>query len=247
MLKERQRRNRTTQERWSPTDQIWDNLAIEILLSNGSELSKIQSRALMIEINEYIHKWRERTSSFLQENANWNTDRMMQLENHQGFPSGAVVDNLPANAGDKFSSCSGKIPRAAEQVSPCATTIKPVLRAWELQLLKSLCPSACAPKREKPPQWEARTPHLESSPCSPQLEKRPAQQQRPSTVINKQIKLFLKFTEREVLNKGSNVPCYCICKINASPIKLLKSRVEDHAILTSTLRCQSALYGAIRL
>ena len=40
MLKERQRCNRTTQERWSPTDQIWDNLAIEILLSNGSELSK---------------------------------------------------------------------------------------------------------------------------------------------------------------------------------------------------------------
>ena len=70
MLKERQRCNRTTQERWSPTDQIWDNLAIEILLSNGSELSKIQSRALMIEINEYIHKCRERTSSFLQENAN---------------------------------------------------------------------------------------------------------------------------------------------------------------------------------
>ena len=90
-------------------------------------------------------------------------------------------------------------------------------------------------------------PHLESSPCSPQLEKRPTQQQRPSTVINKQIKLFLKFTERETLNKGSNVPCYCICKINASPIKLLKSQVEDHAILTSTSRCQSALYGAIRL
>ena len=81
---------------------------------------------------------------------------MMQLENHQGFPSGEVVDNPPANAGDKFSSCSGKIPRAAEQASPCATTIEPVLRARELQLLKSLCPSACAPKREKPPQWEAR-------------------------------------------------------------------------------------------
>ena len=70
MFKERQRRNRTTQERWSPTDQIWDNLAIEILISNGSELSKIQSRGLMIEINEYIHKRRERTSSFLQQNAN---------------------------------------------------------------------------------------------------------------------------------------------------------------------------------
>ena len=45
----------------------------------------------------------------------------MQLENHQGFPSVAVVDNAPANAGNKFSSWSGKIPHAAEQVSPsCA-------------------------------------------------------------------------------------------------------------------------------
>ena len=44
------------QERWSPTDQLWDNLAIKILLNNESELSKIQSRGLMIEINAYIHK-----------------------------------------------------------------------------------------------------------------------------------------------------------------------------------------------
>ena len=78
----------------------------------------------------------------------------MQLENHQGFPSGAVVDNLPANAGDKFSSWSGKIPHAAEQVSPCATSIESVLRSQGatiettrmLQLLKSACPGDCAPK-----------------------------------------------------------------------------------------------------
>ena len=41
---------------------------------------------------------------------------------------GAVVKNPPANAGDMGSSPrSGKIPHAAEQLSPCATTIEPVL------------------------------------------------------------------------------------------------------------------------
>ena len=36
-----------------------------------------------------------------------------------GFPGGAVVENLPANAGDTGSSPGlGKIPHAAEQLSP---------------------------------------------------------------------------------------------------------------------------------
>ena len=45
---------------------------------------------------------------------------------------------------------------------------------------------ARAPQQEKPPQWEAGTPQLESSPCSPQLEKTLKQQQRPSGAKNKQ-------------------------------------------------------------
>ena len=45
-----------------------------------------------------------------------------------GFPGGAVVKNPPANAGGHgFEPWSGKIPRAAEQLSPCATTTEPVL------------------------------------------------------------------------------------------------------------------------
>ena len=40
-----------------------------------------------------------------------------------GFPGGAVVKNLPANAGGS----SGKIPHAAKQLSPCATTSEPAL------------------------------------------------------------------------------------------------------------------------
>ena len=38
------------------------------------------------------------------------------------FPRGAVVKNLPANAGD-----TGSIPHAAEQLSPGTTTTEPVL------------------------------------------------------------------------------------------------------------------------
>ena len=53
--------------------------------------------------------------------------------------------------------------------------------ACVLQVLKSARPGARAPQQEKPPQREARTPQLESSPCSPQLEKARAQQRRPST------------------------------------------------------------------
>ena len=38
-----------------------------------------------------------------------------------------MVKNLPANAGDMGSSPAGKIPHAAEQLSPCATTTEPAL------------------------------------------------------------------------------------------------------------------------
>ena len=51
-------------------------------------------------------------------------------------------------------------------------------RAWEPQLLKPSGPRACAPQQETPPQWEALTLQVESSLCSPQLEKKPKQQQR---------------------------------------------------------------------
>ena len=42
------------------------------------------------------------------------------------FHGGPVVENLPASAGDRrFDPWSRKIPHAAEQVSPCATTSEP--------------------------------------------------------------------------------------------------------------------------
>ena len=43
-----------------------------------------------------------------------------------GFPGGAVVESLPANAGDTGSSPGlGSIPRAAEQLGPWATVTEP--------------------------------------------------------------------------------------------------------------------------
>ena len=57
--------------------------------------------------------------------------------------------------------------------------------AHTLPLLKPACPGAHALQPEKPPQWEAHTPQLESCPQLLQLEKAFTQQQRPSTAKNK--------------------------------------------------------------
>ena len=65
----------------------------------------------------------------------------------------------------------------------CCRATKPMCP----QLLRPTHPKACAPQQEKPPQWEARTPQLESSPvCHKQ--RKPTQRnesRRPSTAKNK--------------------------------------------------------------
>ena len=43
------------------------------------------------------------------------------------FPGGSVVKNLPANAGDRLNPWTRKIAHTGERLSPCATTIEPVL------------------------------------------------------------------------------------------------------------------------
>ena len=95
-------------------------------------------------------------------------------------PSGPVVKNPPANAGDTGST--------------------PLLGRWHMHLkaAKSMChnfwslyPRAHAQQQEKPSQWETHALQLESSFCLPQLEKACSQQQRPSaanTYINKYFK-----------------------------------------------------------
>ena len=54
--------------------------------------------------------------------------------------------------------------------------------------LLSLCSRACAPQQEKPPQWEAHAPQLESRPRLPQLENALMQQRRPSAAKKKKKK-----------------------------------------------------------
>ena len=56
---------------------------------------------------------------------------LVKLQNtkliHTDFPGGAVIKNLPANAGNMgLIPGPGKIPHAAEQLSPRATTTEPM-------------------------------------------------------------------------------------------------------------------------
>ena len=95
-----------------------------------------------------------------------------------GFPGGSVVETPPANAVDNgLHPWFRKIPHAPEQLSP--GTPQPLnlcSRAQELQLLSLHTPatesckpySLCSEAREA---TAMRRSQLESSPCSPQLEK----------------------------------------------------------------------------
>ena len=92
-----------------------------------------------------------------------------------GFPGGAVVENLPANAGD-----TGSSPGLGRSH---------VLRSnWarEPQLLSLHVWSLCSATREAAIVRGPRT-AMKSGPRLPQLEKALAQKRRPNTAINKEI------------------------------------------------------------
>ena len=91
----------------------------------------------------------------------------------QGFPGGAVVENLPANAGDTGSSPGlgrSHMPRSNWDHEPQLLS----LRVWSL----------CSATREAVIVRGPRT-AMKSGPRLPQLEKVLAQKQRPNTAINK--------------------------------------------------------------
>ena len=79
--------------------------------------------------------------------------------------------------GHVFDRWSGRIPRAAGQLTPRAQLLRPSAAAAE----------TCVPKSLRLATREAHSPQLESSPRSPQSEKAHTQQQRPSAVKNKSI------------------------------------------------------------
>ena len=58
--------------------------------------------------------------------------------------------------GHGFEPWSRKIPRAAEQLSPCTTTTEPELWSPRATTTEARVPRARAPQQEKPPQREAR-------------------------------------------------------------------------------------------
>ena len=90
-----------------------------------------------------------------------------------GFPGGAVVENLPANAGD-----TGSSPGLGRSHVPRSNW------AREAQLLSLRVWSLCSATREAVMVRGPRT-AMKSGPRLPQLEKALAQKRRPNTAINK--------------------------------------------------------------
>ena len=98
---------------------------------------------------------------------------MLVKKYFRGFPGGAVVENLPAKAGDTGS-------------SPGLGGSHMLRSNWarELQLLSLRFWSLCSATREAAIVRGLRT-TMKSDPRLPQLEKALAQKRRPNTAINK--------------------------------------------------------------
>ena len=90
-----------------------------------------------------------------------------------GFPGGAVVESLPANAGD-----TGSSPGLGRSHMPQSSW------AREPQLLSLCVWSLCSATREAAIMRGLHT-TMKSGPRLPQLEKALAQKQRPNIAINK--------------------------------------------------------------
>ena len=102
-----------------------------------------------------------------------NNDRKYNLKIDKGFPGGAVVESLPANAGD-----TGSSPGLGRSHMPRSNW------AREPQLLSLRVWSRCSATREAAMVRGPRT-AMKSGPHLPQLEKALAQKRRLNTVINK--------------------------------------------------------------
>ena len=104
----------------------------------------------------------------------------------QGFPGGSVVKNLPPMQEAQAQSLIQEDPTCLGETKAMGSQLlRPGAWATEptVTLLKPACPRACA-SQEKPLQWEAQAPQLESRSHSRHIEKKSAQQQRPSTAKN---------------------------------------------------------------
>ena len=98
----------------------------------------------------------------------------------EGFPGGAVVENLPADAGDTGSSPGlggSHMPRSNWAREPQLLS----LRVW------SLCPATRGAAMVRGPRTA-----MNSGPRLPQLEKALAQKRRPNIASKQSIKINLK-------------------------------------------------------
>ena len=115
-----------------------------------------------------MFKFKELLPSYLE-----NRTQEVSKQWRQGFPGGAVVENLPANAGHTGSSPGlgrSHMPRSNWSREPQLLS----LRIW------SLCPAMGGAAIVKGPR-----PAMKSVPRLPQLEKALAQKRRPNTAKNK--------------------------------------------------------------
>ena len=95
----------------------------------------------------------------------------------RGFPGGAVVESLPANAGDTGSSPG----LGGSHMPPCGWARGPQLLSLHVC---SLCSATGGPAMVRGPRTV-----MKSGPRLPQLEKALAQKRRPNTAINKKNKI----------------------------------------------------------
>ena len=95
------------------------------------------------------------------------------IKRNEGFPDGALVENLPANAGD-----TGSSPGLGRSHMPRSNN------AREPQLLSLRVWSLCSATREAAIMRGLCT-VMKSGPRLPQLEKALTQKRRPNTAINK--------------------------------------------------------------
>ena len=105
----------------------------------------------------------------------------------EGFPGGAVVENLPANAGD-----TGSGPGLGRSHMPWSNW------ACEPQLLSLRVWSLCSATREAAMVGGPCT-AMKSGPRLPQLEKALAQKQRPNIAINQSINKINKSLKKKIV------------------------------------------------
>ena len=74
--------------------------------------------------------------------------RRKERRKEEGFPGGSAVKNPPASAGDGLFPCSGRIPHAMGQLSPCTPAIEPVPRSPGAATTEAQAPRVHVPQQE---------------------------------------------------------------------------------------------------